>query len=354
MEQNTYCVIMAGGKGERFWPLSNERTPKPFLKLIGEKTMIQLTVERARRIVPAERIIIVIGASHLPIARSQLPELPGENFIVEPLGRDTAPCIGYTAVILRERDPLATMVVLPADHFVPDWDEFAKTIRCGIHFAAQGDYFVTIGILPTRPETGYGYIRATEVFGSWEGMECLRAERFVEKPDYGRAVQYLADGGYFWNGGIFIWRLSTVLRGMEIYMPGLWRALAAIGEARAAGDARRTDEIFPGIEAVSIDYGLMEKVENVLVVPSGFQWDDVGTWASLPRVISPDPAGNLRVGGTYCIDTTDSVIYGDGIPVATLGISGLVVVAGREGVLVAGKERAQDVREIAKLVGKKR
>lgn len=351
---HTYCVIMAGGKGERFWPLSADSMPKPFLKLIGDKTMIQLTVERLTGIVPRERIFVVLGEAHLAVARAQLPDLPAGNFIVEPEGRDTAPCIGYAAIWLLRNDPDAVMAVLPADHYIPDVDRFAKTVVRGVGIAASGNYLVTIGIKPVRPETGYGYIKAHEAFTSSKDGLCFKVEKFVEKPDLGRATAYLEEGNYYWNAGMFIWRVDTVLLGMERHMPELYVNLLKIGDALAASDKRHISEIYHGLTRKSIDYGLMERAENVLMILGEFRWDDVGTWSSLLRVTDPDENGNFVTGKAICLNTRDSVIYTDGALVAAVGVSDLVIVASKNGILVCDADHAQDVREVARLADTKR
>ena len=347
---HAYCVIMAGGKGERFWPLSASKVPKPFLKLLGSKTMIQHTVERVRKLVPLERILVVIGETHLAVAKEQLPDLPSANFIVEPEGRDTAACIGFAAITLLGIEKNAVMVVLPADHYIPDMERFAETVARGVEVAGRGDYLVTIGIEPVRPETGYGYIKARQPFRAALDGTCLKVEKFVEKPDLKRAAEYLAEGDYYWNAGMFIWQVKTVLMGVERYMPELYTGLLRLRQWLTSRDRRRLAQLYRGLTRVSIDYGLMERADNVLMIPGKFRWDDVGTWASLQRVLDLDNDGNYTSGQTISVDTKDSVVYGDGIVVGTIGVSNLVIVASANGVLVCDAKRAQEVREIARLV----
>ena len=347
---HTYCVIMAGGKGERFWPLSADQMPKPFLKLMSDKTMIQLTLERLAGFVPHERVFVALGASHLAVARDQLPQLPAQNFLVEPEGRDTAPAIGFAAISLLEKDPGAIMVVVPADHYIPDVDRFRRTIAHGVNIARKGNYLVTIGIKPVRPETGYGYINARKVFSMSDEGVCFAVDRFVEKPDMKRAVEYLEEGNYYWNAGMFIWRAETLLAGIERHMPDLARGLTEIRDAFASRKKSRIGEVYRSFKKESIDYGLMEKADNVLMIPGEFRWDDVGTWNSLLRVMDRDKRGNYSSGETVCLDTTDSVVYGEDIPVGTIGVSNLVVVASKHGVLVCHGDRTQEVREIARVI----
>jgi mannose-1-phosphate guanylyltransferase len=341
---------MAGGRGERFWPLSVHNMPKPFLKILGSKTMIQHTVDRVSHLLPKERIFVVLGKPHLETAQAQLPHLPAANFLVEPEGRDTAPCIGYAASSLLEIDRESLMMVLPADHFIPEIELFLKTVSYGLMIARTGDYLVTIGIRPSRPETGYGYINAREPVSSSETGTCYKVERFVEKPDLARASQYLEEGDYFWNAGMFIWKAETVMSGISKHMPELYRGLLDIKGTLSSHDEDGFRQLYSNLVRKSIDYGLMEKADNVLMIRGDFTWDDVGTWSSLLRVMEPDGDGNYRSGDTICIDTKASVIFGDGLTVGTIGVENLVVVASRGGVLVADSGRAQDVREIARLV----
>jgi len=344
---------MAGGKGERFWPLSTGKVPKPFLPLTGTRTLIQLTVERALQFAPKERIFIVLGRTHLNVALKQLSELPPGNFIVEPVGRDTAACIGLAATVLSLKDENATMVILPADQFVPDVNKFADTIKDSVTMAGRGDYLVTMGIKPTRTETGYGYIHARKNINAKGDIVCLRVEKFVEKPDQKRAARYIKDGNYYWNAGIFIWKTKTVLEGMRTHMPFLYKGLLTIEGALREGKKTKVDTLFREFERKSIDYGLMEKAQNVLMVPANFKWDDVGTWASLQRVLDLDDKGNYARGDTICIDTYDCVVVGDGKVIGTIGVENLVIVSSKNGILVCDRNRVQEVREIAKSIEEK-
>ena len=350
--EHTYGVIMAGGKGERFWPLSTNKVPKPFIRLLATKTMIQMTVERLLKIVPENRIMVVLGAEHLVIAQEQLSCWPGVQFLVEPAGRDTAPCIGLAAVTLQREDPKALMIVVPADHYIPDELLFAETMGKGVRLARKDTRLVTTGIKPTRPETGYGYIQAGQRLQGASGYACFEVQRFVEKPDVRRAADYLAEGGYYWNSGIFVWQAQAVLQGIGQHMPSLYEGLMRIDEAIITNHDEKIDEIFRGFESISIDYGLMEKADNVLMVKANFGWDDVGTWGSLFRVLELDRSGNYTRGEPICIDTQDCVIYGDDITVGTIGVSNLIIVASKEGVLVCDVNRDQDTRKIAKLLEK--
>jgi mannose-1-phosphate guanylyltransferase len=354
--EHLFCVIMAGGKGERFWPLSTAERPKPFVKLLDDTSPIQATCERALRLAPAERVFVVLGRKHLAVAREQLPHLPVQNFIVEPSGRNTAPCIGLAALLLSRIDIRALMVVLPADHHVPDADAFVRTMQSAAIVAEQRPYLVTLGMKPARAETGYGYIKVSRRLRGFGSTVCYRAERFVEKPDLETAETYLRDSRYYWNGGIFLWQTSVVLEGIRLHMPDLHTGLMGIGNLlgdRAQGRTARSaigpviTRIFNGLKGESIDYGLMEKAKNVVMVPAEFTWDDLGSWTSVARVSGVDERGNWRKGRTVCIDTEGSVIVGEEIPVGVIGLKGVVIVASKKGVLVCAASRVQDVREIA-------
>lgn len=352
--KHAYVVIMAGGKGERFWPLSTGSVPKPFLNIIGDKSLIRLTVERAMRIVPAERIWVILGKQQLAIARRQLPFLPAGNFIVEPEGKDTAPCIGLAAITLLKKDRKATMIALPADHYIADIDGFVKTVKDGAKVAQKGDCLVTVGIKPIRPETGYGYIRVSGKVDPLGGLQRYRVSRYVEKPDIRRAKAYCKDPRYYWNAGMFIWQAETILESMKHHMPDLYNGLLKIGRHMDANRKGMIRKIFGGFISISIDYGLMQKAGNVMMVPARFAWDDIGTWASLGRILSLDENGNCKKGRVVSIDTRDCVIHGEGVTIGTIGVSGLVIVAVKGSVLVCDRDRVQEVRELARKLSSKK
>jgi len=351
--EDTYFVIMAGGKGERFWPLSTELVPKPFVSITENKTLIELTVDRARRIVPLERIFVVLVKEHLPVARRCLPRLPRGNFIIEPVDRDTAPCVGLAAMMLHRRNPDAVMVVLPSDHYVPDGAAFSQSIKEMVEMARRGDHLVTIGVPPGRPETGYGYIKAGKKISLPPEADCYEVARYVEKPNLATARRYVRQGGYYWNAGIFVWRADALLEGLRLHMPALHDGLEKLGKVRSLRQKAGADAVFAGFEKVSIDYGLMEKAKNVLMMPAAFVWEDVGTWTSLLRVLCADESGNVVRGKNLVLDTTGCVIISDKTPVATLGVSGLVIVAGKNGILVCDASKAQEVRQIARIISKR-
>ncbi|HOJ42692.1 MAG TPA: sugar phosphate nucleotidyltransferase [Syntrophorhabdaceae bacterium] len=345
---DTYVVIMAGGKGERFWPISTDDAPKPFVPILDDKSLIQLTVERINKFLPFEKIYVVLGKRHLDVAIRQLNSLPEENFIVEPEGRDTAACIGFSAIQLLSKVKEGVMITLPADHYVVDAERFNETLINSVRFAKKGNYLITIGIKPLRPETGYGYIKAHEIFDTYNGINCYRVEKFVEKPDLKTAIEYLKDGNFYWNAGIFVWSLQSILNAIERHMPELFSGLIKIKDAIEKRRWEEIEEIYWGFDKKSIDYGVMEKADNVLMLKGDFIWDDIGTWQALLRVMETDENGNFNRGNTVLKDVRDSVIFSEGIDIGVIGVSNLVVVASGEGVLVCDRERAQDVREIAR------
>ncbi|MEW5768334.1 MAG: mannose-1-phosphate guanylyltransferase [bacterium] len=345
-----YAVIMAGGRGERFWPLSTEEMPKPFHKLVGDKSLFQTTVERLSPIFPPERILPVLAREHLDIARQQLPEIPEGNYVVEPMGRDTAACIGLASISLERLDPEAIMVVLAADHYIPDEAEFRATLEAGINFLQENDVIITLGIKPDRPEIGYGYIEAGEEVTDLEGFSICKVACFVEKPNIDRAREYLSSGKYFWNSGMFLWRNSLIQGLIAKFMPEHWQRLSAIRDSFGTPEEDSTlIKEFSRIKKISIDFGVMEKAENILVILAKFKWDDVGNWAALERVMEPDENGNLLQGNVLTLDTRNCVIYSQDQLVATMGGCDLIIVQANDKIMVASKKCASELKRLVRL-----
>lgn len=345
--KHTYVVIMAGGRGERLWPLSTSETPKQFIKL-GGKSLFQETVARAARLVRAENIYIVAPAAYRRLIQDQV-ELPLENVLIEPVPRSTAACIGLAAALLKREAPNSIMVVLPADHVIQKEDQFIEVLKIAVEIAAAGDRFVTLGIIPDHPATGYGYIQFDPEriirFSSAEGeIRAYKALSFTEKPDRERAEGYLKAGNYLWNSGIFIWRMNAILQALKRYMPDLFRLLTM---DLSEPEFRRGYE---RLEAVSIDYGVMEKAENVWVIPVDMGWSDVGDWAALEDIYDCDAQGNVVLANHLGVDTQGCVLFSERRDklIATIGLEDLVVVDTEEALLVMKKDRAQEVREILK------
>jgi len=340
-------VIMAGGRGERFWPRSRVGRPKQFADLTGKGSMLYLTYNRALKLVPPERIFVVTGAEYREVTKECLPELLQENIIIEPEGRNTAPCIGLAAVTLEQRLPGAIMVVLPADHLIKDEDEFAGTIRLAAELTDETGGLVTVGIRPDRPETGYGYLRLGKPIVTANGKTVYRVDSFVEKPDPVRARLYLEDGGYLWNAGIFVWQASAVLEEFSNHLPGIYAGLQQI--CRYLGTEKYEEvlqRIYPCLDKISIDYGIMEKADRVYTVPGEFHWDDVGTWMSLERVFGTDNNGNMFRGRVVSLNTENSIIDSGGRMVALIGVKDLVIVETDDVTFVCHKNETDRVREL--------
>ncbi|SMB98221.1 mannose-1-phosphate guanylyltransferase [Thermanaeromonas toyohensis ToBE] len=342
-------VIMAGGRGERFWPYSRTDYPKQFLQVVGEGTLLQQAVRRALRLVPWEELYIVTSEELVDAVRQQVPEINPKNIILEPVGRDTAPCIGLAALYLAHKDSEQVMIVLPADHFIPDEDRFADTLHVAKELAGSTDFLITVGIRPTRPETGYGYIRLGEPYpGEW-GKPVFWAKEFTEKPNLERALLFLSTNQYLWNSGMFIWKVKVILKAIERYLPELFQGLKRI-EAHLGSEreAEILAQEFPGLPRISIDYGVMEKADRVLVIPGDFAWDDLGTWTALERVCELDGQGNLLQAQAVLMDTEGSVIRAqkeDKLVVA-FGVKNTLIIDTEDVLLVADKSRAPQLKEV--------
>lgn len=350
-----YAVIMAGGSGTRFWPMSRQNRPKQLLRLLSAQPLIQSTVERVRPLVPPARVLVVCNHSYLGAMQAMLPEIPKENFIGEPMGRNTSACVALAAVELGRRDPDSVMCVLPADHHIHNVARFQKLLESAMKGAAGAQLLVTFGIIPNRPHTGYGYIYAAETMTTVDGVGFLRAERFIEKPPKAMAEEYLNQGNHYWNSGMFVWRTSLILDELRQYVPDVINPIAEFATAggRFAADDPGFESMFARLPAISIDYGVMEKSRRVGLIRGDFGWNDVGSWDALEEIL-PAEAGNIAAGdGPMLIDSRRNIVYGDGILVACLGIEDLVVVATGDAVLVARKDRAQDVRQIVEKLREK-
>lgn len=348
-EKNLFGVIMAGGKGTRFWPVSRETFPKQFLKLAGEKSLLQSTVERLGGMVPQENFLVVTTGSQSDLALWQTRDLLSETCtIVEPEGKNTAPAIALAAFKIRKRSKDGLMLVMPADHFISDPAAFQGAVKKAMPAAREG-YLVTFGIRPSRPETGYGYIKA----GPAIKKAVSKVEKFVEKPDAARAAGFLKDGSYYWNSGIFLFRAADILAEFKELMPSLYKALKKIDkfldtdkEADALRDAYR------GLPSESIDYGIMEHSKKVAVVKADFSWSDIGSWNALDDVMEKDAGGNVLSGNHITLDTRDSIIFGSGRLVAAIGLRDTVVVDTADATLICPKGRVQEVKDLVERLKK--
>jgi mannose-1-phosphate guanylyltransferase len=322
--------------------------PKPFIPLLGPKTLIQQTVERLLPAVPPERLLISIGEAQREAALGQLPQIPPGNFIVEPVGRDTAPCLGFCALHIERRDPEGILLAVPADHFIADAAAYRRTLEKGLQ-AVTGAAAVVFGIRPHGPETGYGYIQVEKTAAEETSLPVLR---FVEKPDRTRAQEYVASGNFFWNSGIFLWRNRVLLELLERHMPELHRGLDSLRRWIGREEmAARIAETFASLPRISIDFGIMEKAEGTRLVRAEFGWDDIGNWKALERALPPDIHGNVVMGSQVAVDAGGCICYSDEGTVAVFGVSGLIVVQARGKVLVCAKERAGDLKRLIAALG---
>lgn len=331
------AVILAGGKGERFWPLSRERRPKQFLDLTGEGSLLQETYRRIAVRVPSQQILVVTGEPYGDEVRAELPALPEQNVILEPVGRNTAASIGLAVLALRDYPPETHLLVLPSDHSIKPNDAFLAAVSAGERAANEG-YAVTIGIRPDRPETGFGYLQV----GSSLGDGYHRVLRFVEKPEREVAAAFLQEGGYLWNSGVFLFHLGSLRDLLARHLPDLTAALERI----AAGGTEALRREFPNLSSVSIDYGIMEKAEKVAVVPANFAWDDLGSWAALARIRETDHNGNVIEGAFAGVDNEGIIVRGSDRLIAGIGLRDLVIVDTNDVLLVCPKDRVQEVRRL--------
>lgn len=349
--KNIHAVVMAGGAGTRFWPLSRESSPKQMLKIVGEDTMIRQTIKRLRGFVPDENISIVTSEKlkfDLGIHLEGLKKGKGRlKIITEPFGRNTAPAIGLAAVYLKKTKTDTIMIVLPADHSIRSEDIFIETLKTAIK-CAEGNRLVTLGIKPSRPETGYGYIKKSSRLKSQNPkLQMYRVERFTEKPDAKTAQKYLKDSNYLWNSGIFVWKTSAILEEIKKYIPALYSGLLKIEKAIGTKDERKIiEEVYSELDAVSIDYAVLEKSKNVMVVPADIGWSDVGSWAALDEALPHDANGNIIKGNVIDVESRDSIVFSGGRLVATIGLKDMVVVDTADATLVCRKEKAQDVKKV--------
>jgi len=343
---NYYAAILAGGVGTRLWPLSRQARPKQALQLIGDRTMFQHAIERLAPLFPRDHVVIVTGRKHAEILQPQTPDLPDENFILEPMGRDSGPAVGLGAIHLHRRDPEAVMAMLTADHFIAYVERF-RAVLAAAEKVAQTGRIVTLGIKPDFPSTGYGYVRQGESLGQFDGFEVFHAEQFTEKPDLATAQAFFESGRYSWNSGMFIWRVDRLLAEFERQRPSLHRQLMTIADALGTPDgARVLAEVWPQIEKISVDYAIMEGARDVAVIPVDIGWSDVGSWASLLDIIPGDEQGNVALSEHLAIDTHRTLVRSEKRLVVTIGLEDMIVVDTDDALLICPKDRAQDVKAV--------
>jgi mannose-1-phosphate guanylyltransferase len=352
---------MAGGRGERFWPVSREKTPKQLLKLLGDQSFLQLAVQRVLPLVPIENVLIITNAAQVAEVRRQLPTLPAANVIAEPVGRDTCAAVTLGAALVGARSTTAVMAVLPADHVIPEDRKFQQVLKDCFDLASRGQVIVTIGIQPTEPATGYGYIRVGEALPPPKDAKPYkstfhRAEQFKEKPTYDTAVEYVQSGRYRWNAGMFIWSFVTVTQGLQAHQPDMFDACQRWFQAATAGPtklARTLATEYPEIRKISIDYALMEHAQNVVVADGDFEWDDLGAWNALARHLKADAEGNCAVGDFLHVDAARNIVYdarsaSRRTPICIVGLRDSIIVQTDDATLVAHKSQSQKIKELVK------
>lgn len=348
-----HLVIMAGGIGSRFWPMSTPGKPKQFIDVLGTgKTLLQLTVERFAGVCPISNVWVVTSVKYRELVKMQLPDIPDSNILLEPCMRNTAPCIAYVAWKIKQKDPEANLVVSASDHIVIDVAEFKKIIRKGLDFVAAEDRILTLGMLPTRPETGYGYIKVKDGSSNIKiGEEICEVEGFKEKPDRETAEKYLSEGGYFWNAGIFLWNVRTVEKAFRKNQPEMAALFDSMNEYfYTPGEQTIVDVKFPQCESISVDYAIMERAGNIYVFPADFGWSDLGTWGSLYEQLSKDPSGNAVVGEQVrMIESKGCIVHvSEDKKVVIQGLDDYIIAEQDNVILICRKSDEQRIKEFSK------
>lgn len=347
MDKKVFCLIMAGGAGTRFWPMSKEARPKQYLNLFGESSLLQLTIKRFLQIANADNIFIVSGSSQAKVLEEQTMLLPRENLIYEPVGKNTLPCIGLAAMLAELGNPEGIMVVSPSDHLVKNDELFNKSVLAAVKIAEERNGIVTLGISPTYPATGYGYIKTgAEITGENE-IRQFTVERFVEKPNLEKASEYINQGKFYWNSGLFVFKISVFLKAMEEFAPKLYCDLKKIQAEKGKPSFETTlNSIYRSVESISIDYGIMEHAKNIYLVEGNFGWNDLGNWDSVCNVSQKDENGNVLAGEVVISDCKNSYIKAGNNMVAVLGLDDVIVVQDGNTTLVCKRGKSEDVKKI--------
>lgn len=337
-----FCVlIMAGGKGTRFWPKSTEEKPKQFINLIEDRTMIQLTVDRIKKLVPIEKIFISTGEKYIDLVKEQLPDLPEKNIIVEPVGRNTAPCILLASLYIKQIYDDCNIAVLPSDHLIKNEIEFLNILKKANDFVDKNkESIVTIGITPDRPETGYGYIKYNKI----EKNEVVKVDRFVEKPDLEKAKKYLESKEYLWNAGMFIFNVDYMLKELENNYNKTFKLLQQLPSIYDENYNKLLKEIYPESENISIDYAVMEKSKNIYVIPSNFGWDDIGTWKALERYVEKDDKDNVIKGQASIYNSSNNVLYSGEKKIVVIGLDNIFCIESDDMIVIGPKEKMEELK----------
>jgi len=358
--KDRYVIIMAGGKGERFWPVSREKTPKQLLTLLGNRSFLQQAVDRVLSLVPIKNILVITNETQASEVRKQIPKLPKDNVLAEPVGRDTCAAVTLGAALVGARSTTGVMAVLPSDHVIPEEKKLQQVLSDSFDLAARGQAIVTIGVKPTGPETAYGYIKVGEALPPPEGVKSYktvfhRAEQFVEKPYFDKALEYYNSGQYRWNAGMFIWSFVTVTESLQKHQPEMYEACQRWFKVALSGPklSKVLAKEYPNIKKISVDYALMEHAQNVIVADGNFEWDDLGSWTALARHLKADPEGNCAVADFVHVDGARNIIFDARTkdrrtPIAVVGLRDSILVQTDDAVLLAHKSQAQKVKEMVK------
>jgi mannose-1-phosphate guanylyltransferase len=352
-----YVVIMAGGRGERFWPESRLACPKQLLPIVGDKAMLAQTIDRLGGLVPAKDIFVITNVEQRAAVLEVCPELDPAKVIGEPVGRDTAAAVGLATILVNRENPNASFAMLPADAVIHNAEGLRSTLETAFAVAEANPVLATVGITAEFPATGYGYIQQGDALGEFAGRDVFNVQRFVEKPDLETAQGYLDSGDYFWNAGMFVWSVASINAELVKNTPSLWAALQAIAVGLAEGAAidPLLEAHYPSLEKISVDYAIIEKAENVVMVESGFDWDDVGEWPAVERHYPADEAGNVVRGLAHVQDSSNNIVFSrdDDHLVALLGVDDLIVVKTDDATLVCHKDKAQEIKALVQAIGAK-
>jgi len=348
-EETMYAVIMAGGKGARFWPRSREKQPKHLLDIISDKTIIQETVDRIKPLISPENILVVTGRKHAGTLIKQLPEIPSRNIMIEPEGKNTAACIGLAALRIRKIVPDDVMIVLPSDHVIADAQKFTDVLSTAVQVASEENGLVTIGIKPSSVQTGFGYIEKADLFKTINHEDVFRVKSIREKPDFQKATEFVQSGNFYWNSGMFIWKTSVILNKIGRFLPDLYSGLMKIDEALdSPEESTVVPRVYKKLRSISIDYGVMEKASSVFMLQGDFGWSDVGSWDALWEISPKDQKNIVSLSGsrTMAEDSGDSLVYNPHKLTALVGVKDLIIVETKDALLICKKGRSQDVKKI--------
>ena len=352
-----YVVIMAGGRGERFWPESRLACPKQLLPIVGDQAMLAQTIDRLDGLVPAKDVFVITNVEQRAAVLEVCPELDPAKVIGEPVGRDTAAAVGLATILVARENPNASFAMLPADAVIHNAEGLRSTLETAFAAAEANPVLATVGITAAFPATGYGYIQQADALGEFAGRAVFNVKRFVEKPDLATAQSYLDSGDYFWNAGMFVWSVASITAELAKNTPSLWSALQAIDSGLAAGTAidPLLEAHYPSLEKISVDYAIIEKAENVVMVESGFDWDDVGEWPAVERHYPADESGNVVRGSTHIQDSSNNIVFSrdDDHLIALLGVQDLIVVKTDDATLVCHKDKAQEIKALVQAIGAK-